>query len=200
MPNALPNPYLHDGAVSNDGLIKDLLSCGEQQLSVNVTPVTLTNPTSATDLMTFTVGGPAGGPAVSLNAAGKCLQVTAFGVYNLAAASTLVFTIKLGGATLATFTTASQATTAVTLAWSLQITSITVAPGASGTAECHGYLSFDSGATLAAAASEFLDSNTAVITGINYTGPLLLELMANLGTGNASSTITSRMMQVELYN
>lgn len=200
MPNALPNPYLHDGAVSNDGLIKDLLSCGEQQLSVNVTPVQLTNPTSATDLMTFTVGAPTVGPAISLNAAGKCLQLTAFGVYNLGLASTLVFTIKLGGATIATFTTASQATTGVTLAWQIQLTSITVTPGSAGTAEVHGYLSFDSGATLAAAASQFLDSNTAVITGINYTGPLLLELMANLGSGNAGSTITARMMQVEMYN
>jgi hypothetical protein len=200
MPNPLPNPFIHDGAVSNDGLIKDLLSCGEQQLFVSASPVTLTNPTAATDLVTFTIGAPTGGAGISLNSAGKVIVISAFGVYSLGAASTLVFTVKLGGATLATFTTASQATTAVTLAWQLSLTSVTVTPGAAGTAEAHGYLSFDSGATLAAACSEFLDSNTAAITSINYTGPLLLELMANLGTGNAGSTITSRIVQVELYN
>lgn len=199
MPNALAQPFIHDGAVHNDGLIKDMLSCVEQQLSVNTTVNQLTNPTAATDLMTFTIGAPTGGQALSLNAPGKALQVTAYGTYNLAAASTVVITVKLGGVTLATFTTASQATTGVTLGWQLYLNSVTVTPGSSGTAECHGELSFDSGATLAAACSAFLDSNTAVITGINFTGPLLLELMANFGTGNASSVIASRMMQVELY-
>lgn len=200
MPNKAPNPFIHDGAVHQSGLVADLLSCGEQQLFVNTTPVSLTNPTSATDMMTFTIPAPDGAQGVALNAAGKCLQITAFGTYNVAAASTVVLTVKLGGATLATFTTASQATTGVTLGWQLYLTSITVTPGASGTAECHGGLVFDSGATLAAAASEFADSNTAVITSINYTGPLLLEVMANFGTGNASSVIAERVLQVELYN
>src|SRR5215469_1656322 len=200
MPNPLTQPYLHDGAVSNDGLIKDLLSTVEQQLFVNTTVNQLTNPTVATDLMTFTIPGPTGGAGQSLNAAGKALVVTAYGTYNLGAASTVVFTVKLGGATLATFTTASQATTAVTLGWQLEVVSVTVTPGASGTAECHGGLSFDSGATLAAAASFFNDSNTAVITSINYTGPLLLEVMSNFGTGNAASVIAARLLNVELYN
>jgi len=200
MPNSLPQPFIHDGAVSNDGLIKDLLSCVEQQLQASTTVNSLTNPTSATDLATFTIGAPTGGASVSLNAPGKALQITAFGTYNLGAASTVVFTVKLGGATLATFTTASQATTGVTLGWQLQLTSITVTPGASGTAEAHGALQFDSGATLAAASSQFLDSNTAVITSINYTGPLLLEVMANFGTGNGASVIAIRTLEVELYN
>lgn len=199
MPNALANPYIHDGAVSNDGLIKDLFSCVEQQLVVNTTVVSLTNPTSATDMMTFTVPAPTSQSAM-LNAAGKVLQITAYGTYNVAAASTVVFTIKLGGATLATFTTASQATTGVTLNWQIYLVSATVTPGSAGTAECHGELNFDSGATLAAACSAFCDSNTAVITSINYTGPLLLEIMANFGTGNASSVIAERFLEVELYN
>lgn len=199
MPSALANPYKHDGAVSNDGLVNDMLNVVEQQLFVNTTVVSLTNPTSATDMMTFTVAGPTS-QSVSLNGAGKALQVTAAGTYNLGLASTVVFTVKLGGVTMATFTTASQATTGVTLAWQLYLNSITVGTGSAGTAECHGELSFDSGATLAAAASAFLDSNTALITGINYTAPLLLEVMANFGSGNGASVIAERFLQVELYN
>jgi hypothetical protein len=199
MPNPLANPFIHDGAVSNDGLIKDMLSCVEQQLSVNATPVSLTNPTAATDLMTFTIPGPTGGQGLSLNAAGKCLQITAYGTYNLAATSTLVFTVKLGGVTLGTFTSGSNTNTSVTLQWQLALTSITVTPGAAGTAEAHGLLTINIGATLPVALSAYGDSNTAVLTAINFTGPLLLEVMANLGSGNASSVIACRMLQVEIY-
>jgi hypothetical protein len=181
-----PQGMNYDGAFT-----RDIANVSEFNLFTTATPVVLTNPTSATDLITYLV------PGGQLNGAGRALELFAAGVYNLAAASTLIFTLKLGGVTLATFTTASQATTAVTLAWQMDGTGIVLVPGSAGTMEFHGQLNFDSGATLAAACSAFLDSNTAALTGLNYQAPLLLEIMANLGTGNAGSTITSRFLQVQ---
>jgi|HubBroStandDraft_1064217.scaffolds.fasta_scaffold03156_11 hypothetical protein len=162
----------------------------------NVTPVTLTNPTTATDLMTFTFPLNPSGNGSMLNGIGHGFVMLAAGNYNLAASSTLVFTIKLGTVTIASFTTASQTNTSVTLNWQLELTTISVGLGSSGTVEAHGKLFMDSGATLPAAASVFLDSVTAVSSAIDLTQPLLLEVMANLGTGNSSSTVSQRMLQL----
>lgn len=162
----------------------------------NTTPITLTNPTAATDLMTFLLPlNPAGNGNI-INDGAHGLSIYAAGSYNVAAASTLVFTIKLGTVTIATFTTASQTNTAVALNWRLNFDITTVSPGTSGTVEAHGALTFDSGATLPAAASTFLDGNTAVSSAIDLTQPALLEIMANLGTGNASSTISQRVLRI----
>ena len=166
------------------------------QLINNATPVTLTNPTAATDLMTFQLPlNPAGNGNI-INDVGHGLSIYAAGSYNVAASSTLVFTIKLGTVTIATFTTASQTNTAVALNWRLDFDVTTVAVGSSGTVEAHGKLTFDSGATLAAAANIFMDSKKAVSSAIDLTQPALLEIMANLGTGNASSTVSQRVLRV----
>jgi hypothetical protein len=193
MPNSSPNPYVHQGTF-DQSVVNDILSCTEQQIAVSTTVVSLTNPTVATDMMTAVL------QPNTLSAPNKVLQVFAAGTYNLGAASTVVFTIKLGGVTIATFTTASQATTAVTLGWQVQFAAAVVTAGPVGTLEVHGELNFDSGATLAAACSTFLDSNTAVSSAINLAAISTLEIMANLGTGNAGSVIAQRLLEVELYN
>jgi hypothetical protein len=193
MPNLNPDPLIYQGAL--DGAAANVLNGSfVQQLVGNATPVSLTNPTVATDMMTATL------QPNTVDAAGDGLRIFAAGTYNLGLASTLVFTIKLGGVTIATFTTASQATTAVTLGWQVDLVATVVTPGASGTLEVHGALNFDSGATLAAACTTFLDSNIAVSSAINLTAPALLEIMSNLGSGNAGSNITQRQLTVELMN
>ena len=61
-------------------------------------------------------------------------------------------------------------------------------------------LDFDSGATLAAAASTFLDSNTATQTALNLANAATLEIMANFGTGNGASVIAVRFAKIQLEN
>ena len=168
------------------------------EMLANTTPVVLTNPTAATDLMTFTVPTNPNGNGCIINKLGAGFLVYAQGNINLAAASTLVFTVKLGTVTIATITTASQTNTAVVLNWQLDLDIITSAVGSSGTVEAHGKLFFDSGATLAAAASVFQDSITAASAAIDLTQNPVLEVMANLGSGNASSTVTARVLRVIL--
>lgn len=166
------------------------------QLVNNVTPVSLTNPTAATDLMTFLLPLNPSGNGNIINDISHGLLVYAAGSYNVAASSTLVFTIKLGTVTIATFTTASQTNTSVALNWQLNLNITTQAVGSSGAVEVHGTLVFDSGATLAAASTTFSDSNTAVSSAIDLTQPALLEVMANLGTGNSSSTVSQRVLRL----
>lgn len=190
----MPSPA---GLRKDGALTKDVLNLLQYQLQANATPVQLTNPTVATDLMTYPV------PTDLLNAIGAGIEIFAAGVYNLGLASTLVFTIKLAGVTIATFTTAAQATIGVTLGWNVTVVATVVGAGANASLEVHGELNFDSGATLAAACSTFLDSNTAAITGVNLNPQMppataLLEVMANLGSGNAGSTITERLLTVQL--
>ena len=170
------------------------------RLLSNVTPVSLTNPTAATDLMTFLFPLNPLGNGNILNEVGRGFEAFCKGTYNVAAASTVVFTIKLGGVTIATITTASQTNTAVTLNWILSLRSLINAVGSSATFETSGILFFDSGATLPAAASVFLDNNTAVSAAIDCTQPQNLEIMANFGTGNASSVIAQRVLDITLLN
>ncbi len=192
MPTLNPNPVPYRGCF--DDSVANIVNGTFAQLLVgSTTPVTITNPTVATDMMTTTL------LAGTLEDVGETLEVFAAGTYLVAAASTLVFTVKIGGVTVATFTTASQATTAVTLGWNLTLNATVVTNGAAGSLEVHGELNFDSGATLAAACSTFLDSNTAAATGVNLNLPVLVEVMGNLGTGNAGSSITQRQLVVEYF-
>jgi hypothetical protein len=170
------------------------------RLLSNVTPVSLTNPTAATDLMTFALPQNPLGNGCIINETGRGLDIFACGTYNLAASSTVVFTIKLGTVTIATFTTASQTNTSVTLNWQLRLRALIASVGSAGTLETHGALLFDSGATLPAAASVFLDGNTGVSAAIDLTLNPLLEIMANFGTGNASSVIAQRVLDITLLN
>lgn len=193
MPSNLSNPLFRVGAMDNDA-INAINDTFDYTLISDATVVSLTNPTSATDLKTGVV------KAGTISQLGEGLDIFAAGTYNVAAASTVVFTIKFGGVTIATFTTASQTNTAVTLNWNLSLKAIAAVLGTSGTLEVHGSLNFDSGATLAAAASVFNDSITAASSAIDLTQDQTLEIMANFGSGNASSVIAQRMLIAKLIN
>lgn len=164
------------------------------------------NNTSDQNLLANTVGTASLFP---FNVVNKTWNVQAFGTYSLGAASTVNLKAKLctvsgcGSGTvvnLASWTTASQTNTGVTLAWNINLQCATVTTGATGTAECHGTLNFDSGATLAAAASTFNDSNTAAVTGIPLNGQLFLQTTLAYGTANASNTALAREQVVTIGN
>lgn len=195
MPNNSPTPITKQGCFDNDATttINDTFV---YTLISNAVPVSLTNPTSATDMMTGIIKG---GTVTTL---GEGLDIFAAGTYNLGAASTMVFTVKLGGVTIATITTASNANTAVTLNWNLTLKVVcgVITNANSLTFEAHGFLNYDGGATLAAAASVFNDVAVAASSGIDPTLDQTLEIMANLGSGNASSNVTERMLVVSLIN
>lgn len=193
MPNLNVSPFVKEGAFEGDNRRTANTTFG-QCLAMNVTPVSLTNPTAATNLMTAVL------PAFTFSAPQQSIDVYASGTYNLAAASTMVFTITLGGVTLTTITTASNANTSVTLGWKINYVIGCVSSGSAGTVESGGTLLYDGGATLAIAASAFNDINTAVSSAINMNIPATLAIQANLGTGNASSVVAERILRVVYFN
>jgi hypothetical protein len=164
------------------------------------------NVTTDQNLMSSTVGMPTA--QWVMNAPGRTLQYFGAGTYSLGTSSTVTLKLKLCSVagcgsgtvvTLASWTTASQSTTSVTLAYNLSASCVTVTLGSSGTAECHGTLQFDSGATLAAATSSFNDSNTAVISGLPLAGQWFLQSTLAFNTSNASNTSTLRLQTVDIW-
>lgn len=157
-------------------------------------------------LLAATIGMPTAQWAMNLP--GRSLEYYSAGVYNLGVGSTVNIKLKLcsvsgcGSGTVVTlmqWTTASQATTGVTLGFNLNAWCVTVTPGATGTAECHGTLEFDSGATLAAAGTSFQDSNIAVVSGLPLNGQWFLQATLAFGTANASNTASLRNQLVSVY-
>lgn len=194
MPNSSPNPLIYDGAVA--GSTRQLInSTFEQQLVANVTPVQATNPTSATNLMTATL------QAGTLSGVGEGLLITGAGIINLTTStSTLTIAVIIGGVTVATWTTGAFAIS-LNLGWNFAINVIAASVSTAGaiTAETHGTLN---GAltTAAGAITSYNDTNTAVSSSINFGVPVLVQVQATIGTGNASSFVTERQLLIELLN
>lgn len=164
------------------------------------------NVTTDQNLLSSTMGMPTG--QWPMNFAGRALEYYGAGTYNLGVASTVTLKLKLCSVagcgsgtvvTLAAWTTASQATTGVTLAFNINAWCTTVATGASGSLECHGLLSFDGGATLAAAATGYNDSNTAAVGGLPLSGQWFLQSTLAFGTANASNTALLRNQVIDVY-
>jgi hypothetical protein len=194
MPNNAAYPLTHAGAFDQSAGL-DVMSCMQQDAIFVVTPVvTNVNPTTATTMMSGTI------KANTLGAINKGFEAFACGTYSCGASSTLVFTIVLGGVTVATFTTASQTNTATTLNWQIQLFGGVITTGSAGTLEVHGELNFDSGSALSAACSTFLDSVTAASSAINLTIDSTFAVQSNFGSSNGSNTITQRMLEVVICN
>lgn len=192
MPTSTPT-LIKEGAfdADNRNILNNSLC---QQLVMNTTVVSNTNPTSATTMMTATL------PNSVLNAVGKGFELFATGTYSLGATSTVVITVTLGGVTIGTFTSSSNTNTSVTSNWQLWMTGATVTTGGSGTMEIHGELNIDLGAALSAASTCFLDSNTAVLTAMPLNSAMVLNIQGNVGTGNAASVVAERFLSVTLTN
>jgi len=143
-----------------------------------------------------------------MNQPGRLLEYAGFGTYNLGTTSTVTVKLKLctiagcGSGTvitLASWTTASQTNTSVTLGFNVNAYCVTVTSGATGTLECHGTLNFDSGATLAAASTTFNDSNTAVISSVPLNGQWFLQSTLAFNSANASNTATLRIQSADVW-
>ncbi len=164
------------------------------------------NVTTDQNLISSTIGMPFSEWA--MNTPARTLEYFAAGTYSLGTATTVTVKLKLctvAGCgtgtvtTLAAWTTASQSTTSVTLAYNVNAYCLTVATGATGSLECHGTLNFDSGATLAAASSTFNDSNTAVIASLPLNGQWFLQSTLAFNTSNASNTSTLRIQTLDIW-
>lgn len=195
MPNINPSPITYEGVFGADDR-RQINGSFEQQLISNVVPVQLTNPTSATDLMTATL------QARTLNAVGEGLEIFGAGVVNLTTTtSAATFAVKLGGVTIASFTTGSFAVGAINLGWNFTLTATVASVDAFGniTLETHGALNA-SLTTAAGSITAYNDTNVAVSSSIAAATPLLLEVTGLLAAGNAASFIAQRQLLVELLN
>jgi hypothetical protein len=167
-------------------------------LNVNNTPVTV-NGTVATDqnLMSFSV------PAGALNALNKELEIFGAGTLNTVAATAvtaIVIKVKLGGITLATFTTTAPAASQVNTPWNFILYAGVTTAGTSGAVESHGDLRIRLAAG-AGASTLFSDVITAPVSSVDLTAAQTLQVTVAL-TGNAVSTnnVTQRKMVSRLLN
>lgn len=194
MPNNAASPVTRQGSFDADAAFQ-VNDTFDYTLISNTVAVTNTNQTAATDLMTGIIKG------TTIGVVGEGFEVFAAGTYNLGAASTSVFTVKFAGLTLTTITTASNANTGVALNWNLtlRVVAVTVS-GTSCTLECDGFLNYDGGATTAVAASVFNTIANAASSTFDPTVDQTLEIMHNLGSGNAASTVTQRVLHVRMIN
>ena len=160
------------------------------------TVVTASNPSSIADLKTFTL------PAGVSGVAGKDIRVCGGGVYTTNSAQTPTLTITYAEAGVAPIAIVSAATTgsATTMPWTSCADLITVTAGASGTVEPHGWLKMTLGTTAAAAAAEYLATNTGVSSAFDQTATVLLKMRVTLSSSDSGNSVVQRWMTVELLN
>jgi hypothetical protein len=168
-------------------------------LAVSTTTVTVnTNTTAAQNLMSFAV------PAGLLNVAGKTLRVYGAGVLSVNTTATVTIAVKLGGVTLATWTSASITGAAGTAnsPWNFEVVAATVATGTSGTLECHGILNLKP-TTGAGTATAYIDIGTGPSAAVSLTTAQTLQITVTFsanGTGGNVNACTERLLHLELSN
>jgi hypothetical protein len=169
-------------------------------VSVNTTPVTANaaSSTAAQNLMGFAV------PAGLLNVAGKTLRLFGAGVLSINTTATATVAVKLGAATLATWTSASITGGAGTAnsPWNFDLVTATVAAGATGTAEAHGRFSLKP-TTGAGAATVYNDVGSGPSAAVDLTAAQTLQVTVTFsanGAGGNANACTQRLLHVELSN
>jgi hypothetical protein len=195
MPNAVANPFVHQGTFDGS-VISDLNSCVVRQMVSNITTVQDTNPTSATTLMTANLG------AGALNTVGQTLEIFGAGVTNLTTTTAaMTFNVYVGGVIIFTVTTGNFAVGALNLPWNFSIMCTVASVGAGGaiTLEVHGGLSA-SLTTVAGSATNYNDANVAVSSSISAAAPTQVLCNAFISAGNAASFIAQRQLIVQLLN
>jgi len=164
--------------------------------SVQYTPVTVSNTTTETNLMTFTL------PASELGN-NQALRLTARGVYSSAASSpgNITLAVKVGGAggspTLCTTTAGALATNKSNLAWKLECLVIAeAAPGSSVATEAQGYTNLstatnaDNPQGMPNAATVSWATNASQTIGVSVT----------FSVASSSNSITERQFIAERLN
>jgi len=183
--------------VGDEGLILDALnnvlytfgksgvaSVQQSTVATVLAPAALTNITTAQALLSVPFN------AGALNAVGRTLDLSLYGIYSSPGTTTptLTFTLSLGGVTLCALTTGAVSATASTnLAIRINFLIEVLAAGTNASVEAHGSVSINLTANIAGGAQTvYNDSISAPATGINLTAADNLVL-----TVSASSNITS---------
>lgn len=194
---------LAEGDVWNDitakailGQVNNIKGAVSFTATVNVTPVTATNPNPNGNLMSYPIG--AGG----LNVLGKGLYVWCAGLYTTAAVQTPTVTISVKIGSVTVLSTVSQATTAAqtNFPWNLECFINTAAIGATGTVEAHGILDILLGASATAPVSAYNDANTAVSSAIDLTAAQTLQVVGAMSSANAGNSIVQRQLYIATLN
>jgi hypothetical protein len=165
----------------------------------NVAPAALTALTGVGTFATIAL------PTGFMNVPGKVIRVRMFGIYSSAAAQTPTIGIQLGfsGAFTQTEVVAtSQAITAsqTNFPWSFDGDIVVVTGGATGTLEAHGRLAILLGASATASESTYQDTNVAPNGAVNLTAAGSNNLLLQVNTSTALSSIQLRYASVEALN
>jgi len=194
---------LQEGEIWNDNVQLSLQArTNGQQFAIqgvyppNITPVTNTNPTAATALMTQAI------KAGALNVVGKYLYISGAGLYTTAAAQTPTITIAvtLGAVTLATWTSAATTASSTNFPWNFDLFLITQTKGSSGLLESHGIFNVTLGAAAAGAETSYNDVNTSTVGPIDLTAAQTLSVTGLFSTGNAGNSQSQRLLVIEQAN
>jgi hypothetical protein len=162
--------------------------------SIQATPVTVSNTTSETNLMTFTL------PASELGN-NQALRLKATGVYSTAStAGNITLAVKVGatgGTTLCANTATALAASKSNLAWRLECTVIAnAAPSASTATEAQGWADMSTSGT---AANELGMPNTATVSWATNASQTI-GVTVTFSVANASNSITERQLVAERLN
>lgn len=175
-----------------NGLTASLL----QVPSVNITPVTATDPNAEANLQTFAL------PAGVLNVVGKVLRFSTAGNYTTAGGQTPTIRIRayLGSVAVIDMISAATTAAATTMPWKAEGIIVCSAVGASGTVEAHGSLFLTLGTTAAAAGAVYHDVVTAASSAIDLSAAQTFKLTALMSSSNAGNSVISRSQVLELAN
>lgn len=162
--------------------------------SVQYTPVTVSNTTTETNLMTFTL------PASELGN-NQALRLKATGVYSTAStAGNITLAVKVGGAggtTLCANTASALAASKTNLAWKVECLVIAeAAPGSSVATEAQGWADMSSSGT---AANELGMPNAATVSWATNASQTI-GVTVTFSVANASNSITERQLVAERLN
>lgn len=164
--------------------------------SVNITPVTATNPSTEADLQTYAI------PAGAMNVVGKTIEFASYGTFTTAGGQTPTLRLRayIGTIAILDYTSAASTASSTTFPWNINGLITTSAVGASGTVEAHGIFRITVGASIAGAATAFNDQISAASSAIDLTAAQTFKLTALLSSANAGNNVISRHQVIKLAN
>lgn len=162
----------------------------------NVTVVTASNPSSAADLMSFTM------PAGVLNAVGKTVEFWGAGRYTTAAAQTPTVRIRLlyGATALTSWTSAATTASSSNIPWNVQGFVTVQTKGSAGKMEAHGKLSIVLGTTAGANSTNHNDTNVVTVDSLDLTAATAFKLDVLMSSGDAGNSVAQRQFVIKLIN
>lgn len=172
---------------------KKLQAC---QVALTVLPAqtALVTVTTAQNLISLAI------PAGALNVVGRTFEISGSIIYTTPGTTTPTMTLALvlGGVTLCSITTAALSATASTnMPAQFYFIATVVSVGASATIESHGYISANISAnTPAAAATQYLDTNTAVSSAVNLLNAANLQVQVSASSAISSIQLRQGILEI----